>query len=96
MTLVIIAIVAGTALVCPLTTYGPALLRRFGLTKGTSGGMSCMGMMQGRGHAGDQQVDALRTRRAEVDREIAWLESQLSEPAQPPSVSAASSSADGF
>ncbi len=95
MTLVIIAIIAGAALVCPLTMFGPALLRRCGLMKGTSGDMSCMGMMQGRRYAGDQQLDVLHTRRAEVDRAIAQLASQLSEPAQPLSVSASSSSADG-
>lgn len=67
---IIVAVVAGAALICPAMMFGPALLQRLGLRKGTSGSMSCMGMSAG--HSSHrEELEVLRRRRAELDDEIA-------------------------
>ena len=76
---IIVAIVAAVALVCPAMMFGPMLLQRLGMRTGSSAQMSCMGMSGGDA-THEESVDAMRSRRAELDREIAVLEILTSGP----------------
>lgn len=70
---IIVAAVAGAALICPAMMFGPALLQRLGLRKGTSAPMSCMGMSAGHSSRGDE-LEALQRRRTALDDEIAMTQ----------------------
>lgn len=72
---VIIGVIVAAALACPVLMYGPMLLRRFGIIKGGSADMSCMGMMPGERKSNDQELRKLIARREEVDAEIARIQS---------------------
>ncbi len=84
MEIVLIVVVAGAALLCPLTMLGPMLLRRVGVLKGTAGQMNCM--MMGDHKSSASGIDALRERRREIDREIESVEATLTrrEPSESP------------
>ena len=67
---VIVAAIAGAALICPAMMFGPVLLQRLGLRKGSAASMSCMGMPIKDSSPRDE-LELLRRRRAELDNEIA-------------------------
>lgn len=77
----ILLAVAGGALLCPITMFGPMLLERLGLRKSRGcGGMSCMGMgMNGGAHTAETDVDGLRAQRDAIDREIVRAQASLNE-----------------
>lgn len=70
---IILAAVAGAALICPAMMFGPALLQRLGLRKGRAASMSSMGM-QPKDSAHGDELEALQRRRAELDEEIAFTQ----------------------
>lgn len=67
---IIVAAIAGAALICPAMMFGPVLLQRLGLRKGSAASMSCMGMPMKDSSRGNE-LEVLRRRRAELDEEIA-------------------------
>ena len=70
---IVVAAVAGAALICPAMMFGPALLQKLGLRKGSPAPMSCMGMQSKDSSRGDE-LEVLRRRRADLDDEIAMTQ----------------------
>lgn len=70
---VIVAAVAGAALICPTVMFGPVLLHKLGLRKGSPAAMSCLGM-QSKDSARGRELEVLHRRRAELDDEIAMTQ----------------------
>lgn len=87
---VIIGVVLVAALACPVLMWGPMLLRRFGILKGGSAGMSCMGMMSTGTPSRRQQLRDLTAKRRAIDDEIARIKSAVPGPdAQQPAAAPA-------
>ena len=76
---VIIGVIVAAALACPVLMCGPMLLRRFGIIKGGSTNMSCMGMKHSASKA-QPDMRELVARRDAIDREIASVEASGQRP----------------
>ena len=76
---IIIGVVLAAALACPLLMCGPMLLRRFGIVRGGSADMSCMGMTHSASKSQPEMRDLI-ARRDAIDREIASVEASGQRP----------------
>lgn len=71
----LLVLIAGIALLCPITMMGPMLLRRLGILKGEGApDGACMGAMPSPDVPGESELSQLQRRRSEIEREIARLE----------------------